>query len=491
LCRAAGYGPREAAAATGALQWKAASDGECKEGRGWPVRALAYSEPMISRRRTLPVLVAAPAFARTRALRIARFQVDVSPPVGSPLCYSLVVNSERVEAPLLAKGVVLYPEGQRPIVLCAVDWLGIGGESHLAWRAQLSRACGTSPERVAVHTVHQHDAPGADEGAQKILQAHGLGELLSPAAFCREAMARVAAAIRVAKPVTVTEVVAGQAAVENIASNRRIVSPEGKFLFQRFTACRNSPYCAEPDGVIDAQLRTIGFYTGAERYASLHYYATHPMSYYGKGVVNPDFVGMAREGLPGFHVYFTGAAGNIGAGKYNDGDPANRARLAERLRDAMRRSLGTETRSRDLRVGWRSAPVFLPHREGVEFSKEAVLAVFGKKEAALRDKASAGRYLAWHEACAARRPIVLSSLALANAKALHMPAELFVEYQLAAQKEAGGLPVATAAYGDYGPMYIGTARSYAEGGYETSVVSRVAPAVEDILLSADRELLRD
>ncbi len=452
---------------------------------------MTYSVPMISRRRAVPVLFSAPAFARAEGLRIARFQVDVSPPVGSPLCYSLVVNSERVEAPLLAKGVVLYPEGQRPIVLCAVDWLGIGGESHLAWRTQLARACGTAPERVAVHTVHQHDAPGADEGAQRILRARGLGHLLSPAEFCREAISRVAAAIRVAKTVAVTEVAAGQAAVENIASNRRIVSPEGKFLFQRFTACRNSPYCAEPDGVIDAQLRTISFYVGAERYASLHYYATHPMSYYGKGVVNPDFVGIAREAMPGFHVYFTGAAGNIGAGKYNDGDPANRARLAERLRDAMRRSLEGETRSRDLRVRWRSAPVLLPHREGAEFSRETVLATFEKKEIPIRDKASAGRYLAWHEACAAKRPIVLSSLALANAKTLHMPAELFVEYQLAAQKEAGGLPVATAAYGDYGPMYIGTARSYAEGGYETSVVSRVSPTVEDVLLSASRELLRD
>jgi hypothetical protein len=70
-----------------------------------------------------------------------------------------------------------------------------------------------------------------------------------------------------------------------------------------------------------------------------------------------------------------------------------------------------------------------------------------------------------------------------------MPGELFVEYQLAAAAQRPAELVATAAYGDYGPMYIGTARSYAEGGYETSAVSRVAPAVEDVLLSATRQLL--
>jgi hypothetical protein len=70
-----------------------------------------------------------------------------------------------------------------------------------------------------------------------------------------------------------------------------------------------------------------------------------------------------------------------------------------------------------------------------------------------------------------------------------MPGELFVEYQLAAAREKPNELVAMAAYGDYGPMYIGTAKAYAEGGYETSQVSRVGPEVEDILMSAMRKLL--
>ena len=52
---------------------------------------------------------------------------------------------------------------------------------------------------------------------------------------------------------------------------------------------------------------------------------------------------------------------------------------------------------------------------------------------------------------------------------LHLPAEVFVEYQLAAQKAAPGKFVAIAAYGDDGPWYIPTKAAYPQGGYEVSV----------------------
>jgi hypothetical protein len=47
-----------------------------------------------------------------------------------------------------------------------------------------------------------------------------------------------------------------------------------------------------------------------------------------------------------------------------------------------------------------------------------------------------------------------------------------------------------AAYGDYGPGYIGTAKGYEEGGYECSPpASGVAPEVEGVLTAALRRLL--
>jgi hypothetical protein len=52
------------------------------------------------------------------------------------------------------------------------------------------------------------------------------------------------------------------------------------------------------------------------------------------------------------------------------------------------------------------------------------------------------------------------------------------------------LHVMMAAYGEYGPGYIGLASAYAEGGYETSRgASNVAPEVEPVLMGAMRQLL--
>ena len=51
--------------------------------------------------------------------------------------------------------------------------------------------------------------------------------------------------------------------------------------------------------------------------------------------------------------------------------------------------------------------------------------------------------------------------------------------------------VAMAAYGDYGPCYIGTAIAYDQGGYETSAgATNVSAAVEPVLLGALTELLQ-
>ncbi|MFM7931317.1 MAG: hypothetical protein ACKO9Q_26735, partial [Pirellula sp.] len=52
------------------------------------------------------------------------------------------------------------------------------------------------------------------------------------------------------------------------------------------------------------------------------------------------------------------------------------------------------------------------------------------------------------------------------------------------------LKVMMAAYGDYGPGYIGTQIAYSEGGYETQPSSScVDPSVEPVLIDAMNELL--
>ena len=98
------------------------------------------------------------------------------------------------------------------------------------------------------------------------------------------------------------------------------------------------------------------------------------------------------------------------------------------------------------------------------------------------------RNLAWAKRCENGDKTDLACLKIGPAHVVHMPGELFVEYQLAAQKLRPDDAVMMAAYGDYGMGYIGTTIAYSQGGYETGPVSRVAPEVEDVLMQGAARL---
>lgn len=83
-------------------------------------------------------------------------------------------------------------------------------------------------------------------------------------------------------------------------------------------------------------------------------------SYYRTGFPNPDFPGLARFfrqlAVPAaLHLHFTGAGGNIGAGKYNDGSPENRLVLAQRLAEGMRRAWDSTQRQPISATEWTRA----------------------------------------------------------------------------------------------------------------------------------------
>ena len=428
------------------------------------------------------------------SLRIATFDVDATPPIGSMMAYDPVTN--RWDLGLRARGIVLLG-GDEPVVLCAVDWIGIANGGHDAFREALAQAAGTSPQRVAVHSLHQHDAPDCDFSAEQILKEAGLDARQYDSRFQRQMISNLANAVRESIPraQSITHLGLGEARVEKVASNRRILGPDGKVRAVRWTATADPAIRAEPEGVIDPMVSLVSFWNGERPVAVLSYYATHPQSYYRTGIPNPDFPGIARFfrqlAVPSaLHVHFDGAGGNIGAGKYNDGSPSNRLALAERLADGMRRAWEATTRqpilARD--VSWKVEPVALPPAKHLSLEKlEAQLAARDPEFAA---QGNASR-LAWLRRCRAGHKLEISCLSVGRARILHLPGELFVEYQLAAKAARPDLFVTMAAYGDYAPWYIGTTIAYEQGGYETGPnSSNVAPEVEGVLMEAIRKLLQ-
>ncbi len=435
------------------------------------------------------------AFAQAKApLKVALFQADVSPPVGAPLAYN---PTKEVETPLTASGVVLMGAGE-PIVLCAVDWIGIANGGLTAWRTSLAEAAGTSVDRVAVHSLHQHDAPQCDFTTEALLEAQGLGGQLFDSAYARRAIGATAVALResLADAKAVTHIGLGRGEVKQVASNRRVIGENGKIKYWRGSTTGDPKARAEPEGLIDPNVASLSFFNGDKPIVVICYYATHPMSYYLTGKANADFVGLARDkrekavGVP--HIYFTGAAGNVAAGKYNDGTHENRQIFADRLAAGMERAWkNTEKHAIDSGdIGWKTVGVVLPPAE--HLNEKQLIAALEDKQAKFVDRWQAARELVWLRRCEAGDEVELSCLSVGPGRVLHLCGELFIEYQLAAQKMQPDRFVATAAYGEYAPGYIGTEVSYSQGGYEVGQkASRVSPKVEGVLMRAIEKLLGD
>ncbi len=432
-------------------------------------------------------------------LRLSTFDIDVTPPKGSPLAYDIEIN--KWDLGLRARGIILLGSG-KPIVMCAIDWLAIGNEGMDEFKDALAAAAETTPHRVTVNVLHQHDAPRYDAGAEQILLEAGIDpSIIHPTnfdgKFARAALRHLTFEVRnsLSHSQPVTYLGLGEAKVYKVASNRNIYGKNGKVRATRYTATPDSSLRAEPEGVIDPILSLVSFWNDGKPLAILSYYATHPQSYYRTGVANPDFPGIARFyrqlAVPdALHIHFNGAGGNIGAGKYNDGSHENRLMLATRLADAMKRAWDSTRRQAITAadVNWKVEPVSLPpakylYKIQQNLSKNNELLVENRENA---------RKMAWLKRCEAGKQIDVACLKLKNARILYLPGELFVEYQLAAKAEQPNLFIAMAAYGDLGPGYIGTAIAYEKGGYEVSEgASNVAPEVEVVLMKAIRDLLYD
>ena len=433
------------------------------------------------------------AASAAEPLKVGVFAVDASPPIGSPLAYD---PTKGVDHPLSCRGVVLLGEGQ-PIVLCAVDWLGIGNDGQVEFRKALAESAGTDPKRVAVHTLHQHDAPACDFSTDRLLAQHGINRTMFDSEFARGVIARAAAVVReaTANARPVTHMGLGQAEVLMVASNRRILGPDGKVKHIRWTACTEPEVRAAPVGTIDPMLKLISFWDGDAPVAALTYYATHPQSYYRTGLANSDFPGIARDQRQAAtqvpHIHFDGAGGNVGAGKWNDGSHENRQILADRVAAGMKKAWDTTAKApiTAADIAGETLPAALPPAPHLDEARLASVVSDASKP--VRERAAAAGELVWLRRCHAGDPIDVSCLHLGKARVLHLPGELFVEYQLAAQKLRPDLYIAMAAYGDYAPGYIGTEIAYPQGGYETGPkASHVAPSVERTLMEVIGRLLR-
>lgn len=397
-----------------------------------------------------------------------------------------------VDDPLEAMGYVLLGAG-KPIVVCVVDWTGLANSAHIRWRQALAEAAETTPDRVAVHCVHQHNAPFACLDAEKIILQQGdLPHIIEQEFFerCLET-GREAVTKALTKTVPLTHVAHGEARVDRVAGNRRIIGLDGKVASQRGSSSRKPEHHRYPEGLIDPMLKTVVFYSGEEKLAASHYYACHPMSYYGDGMVSSDFCGLARrrrqeEDPECLHLYFNGCGGNIGAGKYNNGSREARIALTERIYDGMVASeTGLDPRPIES-IAWEIEDILPPLDP--RFDEKSLMDGIRNSKNPVRARNRPAYTVAFIRRVKAGIPITLSSLHLNDISMLHLPAESFIEFQLRAQAVAPDRFVACAAYGDGGPWYIPVKEAYPQGGYAVSV-AWCSPEMDPIMSDGIQRLL--
>ncbi|MGC4054024.1 MAG: hypothetical protein QM757_33485 [Paludibaculum sp.] len=420
-------------------------------------------------------------------LRVGTFRSDVTPPMGQPLIW--VMPTAKIEDPLLAKGIVLEDRGQR-YVLCAVDWCGLSNRSHRLLRDKVAQAAGTTPDRVALQTLHQHTAPYVDGDAYALLEQMGRPVVRFEEAALVQIADRLADAVKKAtgamKPFD--QVGTGEAEVERVASARRLPTPDGKVVIRFSTDGKKPEMAAAPEGPVDRTVRTVTLADGRKPLVRLHYYATHPQTWCCDGRVSADFVGAAREQLEReegvFQIYFTGAAGDVTVGKYNDSSVAKRTELTARLLAGLKKSDESAQWSAASELKWKSLPLVLPKRLATKQEVDARLA-----EAKATDDEAARYRLTIAAAFGLRQePLNASLLSVGPVRIVHLPGEPMLEFQRFAQIAAPGLFVAMAGYGDIAPGYLCTDRAYDQGGYEPGA-SNTTKGAEGVLKQTLRALL--
>jgi hypothetical protein len=330
--------------------------------------------------------------------------------------------------------------------------------------------------------------------AERIVAAQGDLPHILDTEFFQQCLHRARQAVTAVLPSArrVTHLACGKARVDRVAANRRVCrDADGRILAMRGSSCRNEELRALPEGTIDPWLRTVAFFQEDRKLAALHYYATHPMSYYGDGRVSSDFVGLARKRRQRDepecrHVYFTGCAGNVAAGKYNDGSHEMRPVLSQRMYDAI---VASEHNLQPVAVEsaqWRSVPILPPPRSTL--LADRLQQQIGNRDGPVVSRNRPAYMLSWLRRLEREIPVVLSCLHVNHARLLHLPGECFIEYQLRASGLATDSFVASAAYGDGGTWYVPVKEEYPNGGYEVSVAFS-DPPIDDQLTEGMKRLL--
>jgi len=426
-------------------------------------------------------------------LHLGTFCVDVTPPVGFPTGFGTGDPTEAVRDPLFLRGFI-FEDGGHPCLLASLDYCGLMNSAYDELCAALAQAVATTPDRVSVHCIHQHDAPLLNFEIEAYL-----GCVTFPRQWWQGVVAACAESARaaVAGVEEVSELGWDEVRLRGYASNRRILGGDGKVEGMRYSRCADDALRQAPVGVIDPMLRTLAFKgTDGQVLASMSFYATHPQVSNGRRMYSADAPGEAMRLVSdqhsGLHAFFTGAGGNITAGKFTSPTDleANLVDFGGRLADGILTNLKGMTLGSPAELEWIRGSFLFPR---AALDKAVLLARITDETSPAHKRLLQAVLLSSLE-YPGNVNYRFSLLRVGACRILLLPGEPFVEYQLLAQSLVPDEFLAVAANCSDNFLYLPQPHHFAEGGYEPTSFCwcteqfevRFRQAITDLLLPPNR-----
>jgi hypothetical protein len=403
-------------------------------------------------------------------VEVCKFSLDVTIPNDHRCMGILPTKSKKVVDPLYVHGFALF-SSEKPVAVVAVDWCEIRNASYDLWRDTIAQSIGTTRERVILSSLHQHDAPVVDHDASHLLDQVGLTNELFNAEFHADVMQRLRETIQqsVERRTTVTHIGYAETPVIDVASNRKMIHADGKIHFSRGSSSgREAVFKDAPSGLIDEKMRTLSLWNNDQCLVEYHAYATHPMSYYGRGEVTSDFVGLARQrrqrdDVKTLQIYASGCSGDVTAGKFNDGTPQAREQLTQKIYNAMVTARSHTKRIKAEEIRFHSTNLEIPYTSNPALQKDRLQAELADKTLATEKRILAAMGLASLNRNAKNQPIDFPCLDLGPTRLVLFPGESFVGYQLIAQEYSPIKPVIPIGYGECWTGYVPTDEAFRDG----------------------------
>jgi neutral ceramidase len=417
---------------------------------------------------------------------------DVTPPLGTPMAGYAARSgpAAAVHDPLYARALA-FDDGNRRVVMIALDVLGITADLTAAVREHLLVRCGLPPEHVAVAATHTHGGPA-------VLPDAFLGDA-APATLAAITAGAVEAAQEALASIAPATLVYAKGCEATVGQNRRVAG-----------------------GPVDPDVPVVAAFREARPVALLTSYACHPVVLAADNrAFTRDYPGALLDALesrwPGcFAMFLVGCCGQI-----NDGHRAETSltdapapgrdfatatklgqRLAQAAQDALAGAVPGRLAGAPIRVGRRFVdlpfgPLTALHADP---GWRAELASHPPPTPARRAVLAA--LLSWAErfprAQAGSHRVEIGCWRLGDLAIAWFPGEVFVEHGLELKAADATGTLLTIANANAAPGYVPHHSAYAQGGYEVVEAYRYygfpapfLPAAGERLAAAMDALVRE